>query len=222
VMFAEMDVNDVLWSSSDWRDAMAKRGYEDGERVFCAPLTPGPALPADYAARRILYSSCFDVSEPDALAFGRPVEGLVGVVDVGNREVLSVVDLGVVPLPSDTATLRYDDSARYRSPARPIEIATPDGSNVRLDGSQVRWDNWSFHLRVDQRVGPVISLVRYDDRGTERDVLYQLAVSEMYVPYMDPASTWSWKAYMDVGEYGFGLLSSSLRVGVDCPASAHL
>lgn len=222
VLLAETAVNDVLWSSSDWRDAMAKRGYEDGERVFCAPLTPGPALPDEYAGRRILYSSCFDISDPDALAFGRPVEGLMAVVDVGSREVLSVVDLGVGPLPEDAASLGYERSARYRSPARPVEIVAPEGSNVRIDGSQVRWDNWSFHLRVDQRVGPVISLIRYDDRGDERDVLYQLAVSEMFVPYMDPASTWSWKAYMDVGEYGFGVLASSLRSGVDCPASAHL
>src|SRR5690606_2096130 len=171
VMFAEMAVNDVLWASDDWRDAMAKRGYEGGDGVFCAPLTPGPALPADYAERRILYSSCFDISDPNALAFGRPVEGLMAVVDVGSREVLSDVDLGVVPMPEDTASLSYERSARYRRPARPVEIVAPDGSNVRIDGSQVRWDNWSFHLRVDQRVGPVISLVRYDDRGAERDVL---------------------------------------------------
>jgi primary-amine oxidase len=222
VLLAETNVNDVLWSSSDWQDAMTRRGYEDGEHVFCAPLTPGPALPAELAGRRILYSSCFDITDEHALAFGRPIEGLMAVVDVGNREVLSVVDLGVVPLPANAASLTYERSARYRPPARPVAIVTPEGSNVRISGSQVRWDNWSFHLRVDQRVGPVISLVRYDDEGAERDVLYQLAVSEMFVPYMDPASTWSWRAYMDVGEYGFGLLASSLRPGVDCPASAHL
>src|SRR5690606_29761288 len=50
---------------------------------------------------------------------------------------------------------------------------------------------------------------------------YQIAVSEMFVPYMDPAATWYWKAYMDVGEYGFGILSSTLQRGDDCPASAH-
>jgi primary-amine oxidase len=42
----------------------------------------------------------------------------------------------------------------------------------------------------------------------------------MFVPYMDPAPTWSFRAYMDIGEYGFGMLATQLRPGQDCPASA--
>jgi primary-amine oxidase len=221
VLQSETDVKDILWSSADWRAAMARRGYDENAKTFCAPLSPGPALPRELAGRRVLYSSCFDVTDENAMSFGRPIEGLMAAVDVGNKEVLSVVDLGVVPLPTDPSSLRYDHSSRYRPPAEPVEIVTPRGSNVRIEGSLIHWDNWSFHLRVDQRVGPVVSLVTYDDRGTAREVVYQLAVSEMFVPYMDPAATWSWKAYMDVGEYGFGLLASRLQAGSDCPASAH-
>jgi primary-amine oxidase len=94
-------------------------------------------------------------------------------------------------------------------------------ATIAMEGSLVRWDNWEFHLRVDQRVGPVLSLLQYRDGDALRDVAYQLAVSEMFVPYMDPAPTWSWRAYMDVGEYGFGLLASTLQPGADCPASAQ-
>jgi primary-amine oxidase len=221
VLLAETALDEVLWSSVDWRAAMARRGYDRDSKIFCAPLTPGPALPREVADRRILYSSCFDVNLEHALPFGRPIEGLMAAVDVVSREVLSVTDLGVVPLPPAAASLRYEDSARYRDAAEPVEIVTPRGSNVEIRGSRIRWDNWNFHLRVDQRVGPVLSLVTYDDRGTQRSVAYQIAVSEMFVPYMDPAPTWSWKAYMDVGEYGFGLLASRLMPGVDCPESAH-
>jgi primary-amine oxidase len=218
---SEMDINAVLWESEDWQAAMARRGYDRDSKTFCAPLSPGPALPRELAERRVLYSSCFDVTDENAFAFGRPIEGLMAVVDVGNKQVLSVVDLGVVPMPSDSATLRYEDSARYRPRPEPVEIVAPDASNVRFEGALIHWDNWNFHLRVDQRVGPVVSLVTYDDGGTKRDVLYQAAVSEMFVPYMDPDPTWSWKAYMDVGEYGFGLFASRLHPGTDCPASAH-
>ena len=42
----------------------------------------------------------------------------------------------------------------------------------------------------------------------------------MFVPYMDPAATWSFRSYMDIGEYGFGLLATQLRPGQDCPAGA--
>jgi primary-amine oxidase len=221
VMLHETVINELLWESADWRAAMERRGYDEGGAVFCAPLTPGPAVPDEFADRRILYSSCFDVNDEDAMPFGQPIEGLMAAVDVRNREVLAVVDLGTVPLPPLSAGLRYEESPQYRMPARPVEITTPQGSNIEISGSMIHWDNWSFHLRVDQRVGPVVSLVTYDDRGVSRDILYQLAVSEMFVPYMDPAETWSWKAYMDVGEYGFGLLASRLKPGADCPASAH-
>jgi primary-amine oxidase len=222
VMLHETMINELLWESADWLNAMQRRGYDEDAAIFCAPLTPGPAVPDEFADRRILYSSCFDINDEDAMFFGQPIEGLMAVVDVRNREVLSVVDLGAVPLPPLSPGLRYEDSPQYRMPARPVEITTPQGSNIEISGSMIHWDNWSFHLRVDQRVGPVVSLVTYDDQGTSRDILYQLAVSEMFVPYMDPAETWSWKAYMDVGEYGFGLLASRLKPGADCPASARL
>jgi len=42
----------------------------------------------------------------------------------------------------------------------------------------------------------------------------------MFVPYMDPSATWSFKSYMDIGEYGFGVLASPLTEGRDCPANA--
>jgi primary-amine oxidase len=84
----------------------------------------------------------------------------------------------------------------------------------------VRWDNWSFHLRMDPRLGAMLSLIRYDDHGTWRDIIYQLSPSEMYVPYMSPDQTWSFRAYMDIGEYGFGALASQLHPGADCPATA--
>jgi primary-amine oxidase len=221
VLLAETNVNHLLWEHDDWRAAMDRRGYDQDSAIFCAPLSPGPALPREIADRRILYSTCFDLSDEHAVPFGRPIEGLMAAVDVGNQEVLSVTDLGVVSLPTAPASLRYEDSSRYRAPARPVHAATPRGSNVQISGSQVRWDNWSFHLRIDQRVGPILSRLTYDDRGEQRDVLYQLFASEMYVPYMDPAATWSWRAYMDVGEYGFGLLASRLLPGSDCPATAH-
>lgn len=221
VLLEETDVTGLLWADSRWQEAMAARGYDEDDPLFCSPLTPGPVLPPEYAGHRVLYTSCFDVSDDELMTFGLPIEGLMGIIDVGNREVLDVIDLGVVPKPTDRPSLDYDQSIGYRPAMKPVTIETPEGSNISIDGSVVSWDNWRFHLRTDQRVGPVVSLITYDDQGERRPVAYQIAVSEMFVPYMDPAETWSWKAYMDAGEYGFGLLSSALQRGADCPASAH-
>ncbi|KTT68157.1 hypothetical protein SB18R_24275, partial [Pseudomonas oryzihabitans] len=69
----------------------------------------------------------------------------------------------------------------------------PEGSHVKVEGGQVHWDNWSFHVRLEPRVGAVLSLIRYDDHGSLRDIAYQISASEMFVPYMDPAPTWSFR-----------------------------
>ena len=142
-------------------------------------------------------------------------------MDLSARQVVSVTDLGVLPPPANSPSHAYADSGKYRAAPKPIEISSPQGTNVTVEGGQVRWDNWSFHVRLEPRVGAVLSLIRYDDRGTQRDIVYQLAASEMFVPYMDPAQTWQFRAYMDIGEYGFGVLSSELRPGEDCPGNAH-
>jgi primary-amine oxidase len=62
--------------------------------------------------------------------------------------------------------------------------------------------------------------VRFNDNGRLRDIAYQMHVSEIFVPYMDPDETWAYRAFMDVGEFGLGYLLSSLKPGVDCPDTA--
>jgi primary-amine oxidase len=44
----------------------------------------------------------------------------------------------------------------------------------------------------------------------------------MFVPYMDADPAWSFRTFMDVGEYafGFGSLSLPLTPGIDCPADS--
>ena len=89
-----------------------------------------------------------------------------------------------------------------------------------MDGGNVAWAGWRFHLRVDPRVGLVLSTVSIEDRPRRRPVLYQAHLSEIFVPYMDPAPGWYDRAVLDVGEYAFEGLAESLAPGIDCPADA--
>ena len=61
------------------------------------------------------------------------------------------------------------------------------GPGFQIDGHVIEWQKWRFHLRSDRRVGAVISTVTYNTGERRRQVLYQGSLSEIFVPYMDPA-----------------------------------
>jgi primary-amine oxidase len=203
-----------------WRAAMAKRGITRFDNVFCFPMAIGPLTDPALAGRRLLNVPCVDTSGAGNNVWGKPIENVMAMVDLVARNVVSVTDLGVLPPPPETPSHAWADSDRARPVTKPVEISAPQGSNLSVSGGEVRWDNWSFHLRLDPRLGSVLSLIRYNDHGAARDIAYQMSASEMFVPYMDPVATWSFRAYMDISEYGFGVLATQLRPGQDCPANA--
>jgi primary-amine oxidase len=215
-----MSATEIPKGDERWRAAMAKRGITSFDDIVCFPLTVGPSVDPALAGRRLLNVPCVDKSGTGNNLWGKPIENLMATVDVAAGKVLSITDLGALPPPPETPSHAWTDSGRARPIPRPIRMIAPLGSNISVDGGEVRWDNWSFHVRLDPRLGSVLSLIRYDDHGKSRDIAYQISASEMFVPYMDPAPTWSFRSYMDIGEYGFGLLTTQLRPGQDCPASA--
>ncbi|URE32590.1 amine oxidase [Musa troglodytarum] len=108
----------------------------------------------------------------------------------------------------------------WREIDRPLTNGGPTLSSCR---QQLGWSNWDFHLSYDARAGLVVSLASvYDaEKGARRRVLYRGYVSEVFVPYMDPAEEWYFRTFFDAGEYGFGLWASPLEPMTDCPANAE-
>src|SRR5690349_7126974 len=221
ILFEEfLGASEVVKKDPRWRAAMAKRGFTTFDNIICAPLTVGPVIDQRYRGLRLLKVPCFDKTGAVNNVYGRPIEGLLAIVDVRKGAVLDVIDEGVVPIPKDVPSEAYDPATSTRKPTKPVQIVSPQGPNFTLAGSVVSWDKWNFHLRVDKRLGPVISRITWQDGNMPRQVAYQMSTAEMFVPYMDPSQTWAYRAYMDIGEYGFGALSSPLKPGSDCPADA--
>jgi primary-amine oxidase len=210
------DAQMITTGDPGWQDAMRRRGYEPLQaRVFCAPLSAGGSTEPRDRGKRLLKVTCFDTSGTSDV-WSRPIEGLVAVVDLDAKRVLRLIDTGAVPVSRER-----NDTVLQPTPKRtPNEV--PAGSGFAIEGSSVRWHHWSFHYAMDPRTGLVLSLLRYDDRGRPRMVLYRGSLAEMFIPYMDPDPAWSFRSYMDVGEYGIGPLSLSLILGRDCPANARL
>jgi primary-amine oxidase len=205
------------------KTALRRRGYDAANTtVFCTPASAGFFPGEGYEGRRILKVPCYDSNEKLHPSLARPIEGLLGVVDSETGEVLAVIDQQIVPLPPAPSSYGAD-LPKARAPLKPVEFLSELGPNIQVAGNlEVGWFDWSFHVRADKRAGIIISLVRFDDRGSKRLVAYRMNVSEMFVPYMDPDPGWNYRTFMDVGEFGLGYLISSLREGADCPSNALL
>lgn len=144
-----------------------------------------------------------------------------------------MVDTGIVPVNTDEwdyseaglekrfGTLRGSNGKIETASETKAEPASGKSNpNIKFDGSFVEWDIWRFHWRVDKRPGVILSQIQVKDLEKWRSVAYQMHLSEVFVPYMDPSEAWYFRTYMDSGEYGFGLFMSPLRPGLDCPRTA--
>ncbi|RAI59289.1 copper amine oxidase [Roseicella frigidaeris] len=211
----------LTMADPDWQAAMRRRGYTAFDSLFCAPLTVGWFGTAEEQGRRLLRVPCYETRGARTTVHGRPIEGLFAIVDLGAGRVLRVVDTGVVPVREGPDRADEASLPDLRAPLRPVRQSAPLGGNAVIAGQQVVWDHWRFHLRLDRRFGPVLSLARWAEDGRDRMVLYQGHASEMFVPYMDASEAWYYRSYMDIGEYGFGALASALHPGTDCPAQAQ-
>ena len=203
-----------------WQDAMRKRGVEDFELAMVDPWPASNTGPEDHPSkRRISRGLTWMRSEPGEHGYARPVEGLICVVDLDAMEVVEFEDHGVVPLRPrrgnyDLERMFREDNVpaftEVRQGVKPIEITQPEGPSFTVDGHHVRWLGWDLRLGFTPREGLVLHQIGYEDKGTLRPVIHRASLTEMYVPYGDPAPTHRFKNVFDQGELGIGWLANPL------------
>jgi primary-amine oxidase len=209
---------DAMLKDERFLTAIKKRGYESLDQVLCTPNSAGYFPSEKFDNRRMLKVPCYDSGRSLHPYIPRPIEGLMGIVDSETGEVVSVIDHDPFPPPPVTPAF----TAELQAPLKPIGMVQPQGSNIIIvNNSQINWANWTMHLRPDKRAGLIVSRVTFNDGKKLRDIAYQMNVSEMFVPYMDPDTTWSYRTFIDAGEFGLGTLISPLEPDVDCPLHAQ-
>lgn len=119
---------------------------------------------------------------------------------------------------------------QLRTDLKPLSVVQPEGVSFKLDGNLLEWQKWKLHVAFHPREGIVLSTISYaDDEAAgaskvnpkERPLFYRLSLSEMVVPYAEPAYPHYRKFAFDVGEYGLGFLANSLSLGCDCLGSVQ-
>ncbi len=211
---------EAVLKNPDWLARMEALGYKDPKSLNCTPIGSGSISAAEFGARRVLKVTCFDVENRLDYLQARPIDHIVTAVDADTGEILKILEAKAPNVPTEIKGYNNGLAPR-RKPLNPVVNIAPAGANFVLRGGiEVEWQNWSFHMRTDRRTGLVISLANFNDEGKKRQIAYQMTLSEMYVPYMDPAETWAFKSFLDAGEYGLGYLISTLAPGRDCPHNA--
>ena len=212
-------VNPIVKSDERFIEAMRLRGIDDLTFVDCVGLPPG-YYDTDYINRgRVAFVTCDD-ARTVRNTWTRKIEGVTVIVDMDKREVVHLEDEGVVPMPSVSADYDQGSLGEPRDVPGPLNISQPLGPGFEIEGHTVSWQKWQFHVKPDMRVGMVVSQVSYDDDGDSRPVLYQGHLSEIFVPYMDPAFGWFLRNFLDAGEVFGGGLTAPLMKGLDCPDNA--
>jgi primary-amine oxidase len=212
-------IEEVVKEHPEFVEALARRGITDLTFIDCWNGPPGRFGLPEEEGRRLGHVGCVDVRGVRN-QWTRGIEGLTAVVDLDTEEVLRVVDEGVVPIPDTNADYDLATLGPLRENPTPISMYQPLGPGFRIDGFQVEWDRWRFHVRPDHRVGMILSTARFEHNGEVRPVLYQGHMSEIFVPYMDPSAGWYTRNFLDIGEYTAGGLVKPLEPGVDCPENS--
>ena len=215
--------DDILKKDPRVVEALKKRDITDLRLVTCYVTPAGHVdLPEQTDGRRIGWGGC-TYSANAKYGWDREVPGIFFIVDMNEKKIVRFSDYGAVSMPPTTSV--YDADGGPAMPGtKPFLIAQPGGPSFTIKDGEINWQNWHFRFRLDPRVGPILNLVNYQDGAKERSVLYEGALSEMYVPYQDPEETWNSHVFLDAGEYflntGSGGIIKPLLAGVDCPPYA--
>ena len=210
---------EAVKNDPEWRAAMQRKGVTEAQ-LETIQIDPWPA--GNFGAKwetehRILKAIAYLRDTEDDNGYGRPVEGVMAIVDLLENKVLEVVEEEGAPPP--TSALRFD--GEHGGPARedlkPLDIVQPEGVSFTLDGHLLQWQKWQMRVSLHPREGLVLHQIGYEDDGRLRPICYRASMAEMVVPYGDPSITQYFKNAFDSGEVGgLGRLTNSLELGCDC------
>lgn len=213
----QVECEQAVLASPEFKAALKKQyGIDDTSLVMVDIWSAGNYGQEEESTRRLARPLCFLRSDPTDNGYAKPIEGLRPVVDLNEMKVIRVEEYGHWPLPPEQCNYASDRVKYFRQDIKPLEITQPEGASFEVEGYQVRWQKWSFVIGFNAREGLVLHNLCYNDNGKKRSVLYRASLSEMVVPYGDPATQQARKNAFDAGEYGLGMCANSLELGCDC------
>ena len=222
-------------------EALRRRGITDLNLVLVDVWAYGAALvPPRFQGRRIGWGDVWLRSTPDGNPYANPVGGLHPIVDLNQMVLLELEDDGQSPPGPGSPPVRgeYLPALTGLTPREvaPLQIEQPKGVGFTLEGNLLSWQNWQLRIGFNYREGLVLHTVGYQDPhagpgpdgsdGSERPdgsagprlrpIAHRMSFAEMVVPYRDPTPDHYRRTAFDIGEWGLGFMTTSLKLGCDC------
>src|SRR5262249_45646546 len=148
------DIPELVRADQRWQKAVRDRGFKDEDLdkmhmetwAVTSPPTPGGKTPPRLIRVVTYYRG------DAAHGYGRPVEGLLALVDANANKVIAVEDHGKAPRPSGSADF-FDPAVvgRRRPPLKPLEVRRPKGGEFEVRGHQARLPTRSFRHALHPR-----------------------------------------------------------------------
>lgn len=210
------EISSAVMTDDGVKAALKRRGITDMNSVLCAASPPGYFGAPEEEGKRLFRVQCgerYGSREDVSLA-----SGLTILWDADAKKVIRIMDTEVIPISRVPSNFDQASVGPLREVPSPIAVQQPLGPGFRLDGNSVNWQKWRFHFRIDRRAGLILDNIGYQDGDRLRSILYEASLSEIFVPYMDPAEDWYTKTFFDTGEFGY-IFSSSMEVS-ECPQNA--
>ena len=194
-------------------EACRKRGIADMTGVIVDSWSGGNFGHEDEEGRLISHTFSWLRVAEFANYYAHPIEGLNAVIDVKTGEVLRIDDYADHP-PIPMTRHDYDPEflPEPDAPLKPLDVVQPEGVSFTIEDHAISWDKWTLAIGFTPREGLVLHDISYDGRSVVR----RAAVVELVVPYGSPLYGHARQNIFDVGEYGFGKLTNSLKLGCDC------
>lgn len=184
--------------------------------------------------RRLQQALPYYRASPSDNQYAHPLDFIV-IADTEREEVLSV-DIRTVngertPIPMEGHNYLpelVDRNVYQHNLLKPIHITQPQGVSFTMCGREIKWANLKMHIGFNYREGLVLSDIRmrdphdvYGKGDNYRSIFNRLSVVEMFVPYGSPKTPHHKKHAFDIGEYGAGFMTNSLKLGCDCKGAIH-
>ena len=206
----------VVRANSTVISALARRGIKDVTEVHMETWPIGAQIPKHLDdGRRLIWTPMWHKPEPNANFYAHPIHGLHAIVDLDAEELVHLEDNDEVPIPSTPGPYRASQTGANLK-LKDLMIHQPEGGSFEVEGWLIKWERWAFRVGFDQREGLLIHDVQFNDSGKWRKIAHRLSISELVIPYGDPAQGAYRKNAFDTGEFGLGNFTNSLTLGCDC------